>query len=446
MAAPADTTWGSIVGGKGRIGISRDWTDYTTYEHCVVKVWFWSKWSVSDSVNEFSYGVDSMTSRGSRSISHTVDSGEWSESNQTLLGAFTHDFYKDTSDKTHYLKAQFSGIDIVGGTMTAERSYTVFALPTYTVTFTDGLGNVLKTQTVSYGYDASPPSNPTRDGYIFAGWSGTYTNITSNQTITATWTQNTFIVKFYDRGTLLKTETVSYGGSATPPSVGQRLGWHFTEWDKPYDNITKNVDISAKWDKNKLIVNYYSNYANKVRDSKNNNTIKTLDSTKNVFIRQDTYTYGNPMEDTLRNYSGHNNQNTLVMRRHGYLPTRYWNTQPNGTGYSLHEGAGTPETDTVPNVEQVARWLGVNIDYNNATVNVYPQWTPQTELYIMKDGTVYAGDFIISSSSSYIDKNGMKIYAPNFTTGSSSVQWSSSGLTLKERRWGSPDFPTAATI
>ena len=59
----------------------------------------------------------------------------------------------------------------------------------YTVTFVDWNGTVLKTQTVIEGESATPPSDPTRDGFVFTGWNGTYTNVTSNATITATYTE-----------------------------------------------------------------------------------------------------------------------------------------------------------------------------------------------------------------------------------------------------------------
>ena len=53
--------------------------------------------------------------------------------------------------------------------------------------FVDGLGNTLKTQSVNYGSNATPPATPTRVGYTFNGWSGSYNNITSSRTITAIW-------------------------------------------------------------------------------------------------------------------------------------------------------------------------------------------------------------------------------------------------------------------
>lgn len=40
-------------------------------------------------------------------------------------------------------------------------------------------------ENVEKGKIATPPSDPTRKGYIFAGWDGDYTNITSNRSIIA---------------------------------------------------------------------------------------------------------------------------------------------------------------------------------------------------------------------------------------------------------------------
>ena len=72
-------------------------------------------------------------------------------------------------------------------------TYTVtyeLASVSYTVTFKDWDGSVLKTQTVASGGSATPPSNPTRDGYTFRGWSGNYTNVTADVDIIAQYTQN----------------------------------------------------------------------------------------------------------------------------------------------------------------------------------------------------------------------------------------------------------------
>ena len=65
------------------------------------------------------------------------------------------------------------------------------ASTTYTVRFLDWDNSVISTQTVTRGGSATPPPNPTRDGYTFSGWSGNYTNVTANVDIIAQYTKNT---------------------------------------------------------------------------------------------------------------------------------------------------------------------------------------------------------------------------------------------------------------
>ena len=51
-------------------------------------------------------------------------------------------------------------------------------------------GTVLKTQKVDDGNNATAPSNPTREGYEFAGWGKTFNNITSDLIITALYKES----------------------------------------------------------------------------------------------------------------------------------------------------------------------------------------------------------------------------------------------------------------
>ena len=68
--------------------------------------------------------------------------------------------------------------------------YTKPTSTTYTVRFLDWDNSVISTQTVTRGGSATQPSNPTRDGYVFTGWSGNYTNVTADVDIIAKYTQN----------------------------------------------------------------------------------------------------------------------------------------------------------------------------------------------------------------------------------------------------------------
>lgn len=101
-----------------------------------------------------------------------------------------------------------------------------------TVTFKDWDGTVLKTQSVAKGRDATPPADPTRDGYTFAGWDGSYTNVQSNTTVTATYNGNNIGVFFDPNGgtvsSMIKVVKVgsAYGSLPTPT----KNGWTFAGW------------------------------------------------------------------------------------------------------------------------------------------------------------------------------------------------------------------------
>jgi hypothetical protein len=60
----------------------------------------------------------------------------------------------------------------------------------YTVVFTDWDATILKTETVQSGASATPPAAPVRSGRTFVGWLGPYTNVTNNIIITAQFQLN----------------------------------------------------------------------------------------------------------------------------------------------------------------------------------------------------------------------------------------------------------------
>ena len=112
------------------------------------------------------------------------------------------------------------------------------------VRFYDG-SSLVKTEEVTAGGSASAPVLNQRSGYTLT-WDKDYTNVQQNLDVYASWKQN-FTVTFKDAYSGQVTEVTSYyGGTATPPvwtRTGYKLGWDTTA----YTYVTKNLTVNAVW-------------------------------------------------------------------------------------------------------------------------------------------------------------------------------------------------------
>lgn len=140
-----------------------------------------------------------------------------------------------------------TAFDKVMGDTTVTATYT--AKETFTVTFKDYDGTVLKTETVTVGKDATPPAEPVRADYNFAGWQGSYTAVTANVEVIATYTEKgSYTVTFMDyNGLVLDTVTVKEGKTATTSVTPTRDGYTFKGWSSSLLNITANKTVTAQY-------------------------------------------------------------------------------------------------------------------------------------------------------------------------------------------------------
>ncbi len=126
------------------------------------------------------------------------------------------------------------------------------------VTFVDWNDKVIETVEVKYGEDAKTPEIPTREGYTFSSWDSSYYNITSDKTIKATYKINTYTVNFIGSDDeILKTEKVQYGENATPPTDTKApSGYAFQAWE---NNSFRNVYVKNGTTLNVHAVYYWEN-------------------------------------------------------------------------------------------------------------------------------------------------------------------------------------------
>lgn len=125
----------------------------------------------------------------------------------------------------------------------------------FTVYFWDKDGNVIDTQQVQEGNDATPPTAPTVEGYKFTGWLPDYTNVSRNLDVVAQYTkidseETKWTVNFYDHNDeLLYTMKVDNGADCIAPVAPTREGYTFTGWRPAITNITKDTEVYAQYEK-----------------------------------------------------------------------------------------------------------------------------------------------------------------------------------------------------
>lgn len=276
MAAPSGTSWGSIAGGYGRVGIHVALTNANAKTEVTISTWFWSKYSVSDSNNHYYYNNNATAATTEVEIpaittTHNSGSG-WSTTNQVKLGESTYTYDRGTSDVTRNCAVKLTNIDMVGAAMTHTVSYTIPALDSYSVAYNaNGGSGAPSKQTKWYGM-AMPLSStkPTRDGYVFQGWSTANDTIveydpgdsyTANAAVTlyAVWEANTYAVKYDTNGGSggPSSQTKTYGIALTLSSdEPTRTNYRFLGWGTSATATTVSYEAGDKYTANAAITLY----------------------------------------------------------------------------------------------------------------------------------------------------------------------------------------------
>jgi len=152
-------------------------------------------------------------------------------------------------------------------TLTARWTPLTVTPQAFTVTFNTGTGgSFVPSRTVQSGNTVPRPVNPTRAGFVFAGWdrnSASFnfnTAITSNVTLTARWTPvpinppQTVTVNFDTRGgSFISPRQVQVGGTLSPVNNPTKQNAVFLGWfhnNQPFNmntRINNNITLVARW-------------------------------------------------------------------------------------------------------------------------------------------------------------------------------------------------------
>ena len=184
------------------------------------------------------------------------------------------DHMAEYSVETPALDGYISSIAVVSGNITEDTEITVvYHLEKYTVRFMSE-GMEFYTTELAYGSVIDlPMSIPVKEAnkafyYVFLGWSGYYENITvsGDMVFEAVFEEAvrsyTVVFRNYD-GTILYMVEVEYGGSAEykgkTPEHEHETGkiCEFVGWDKPYDNISADTELTAVFSDGKPLYTVY---------------------------------------------------------------------------------------------------------------------------------------------------------------------------------------------
>lgn len=150
-----------------------------------------------------------------------------------------------TEPGTYSVRVRSGNVTGVSGDSAGAVTVTVH--PDVVVSFTDYNGQILSYQDhIPYGGTANTPPEPTREGYRFAGWSGSLANIREDTVLTAIYEPVPYKVTFYNEdGTVLSRQNVTYSGdtpgSAEEPTPQQKTNYTFIGWDTDaWKNVTKD--------------------------------------------------------------------------------------------------------------------------------------------------------------------------------------------------------------
>lgn len=165
--------------------------------------------------------------------------------------------------RTGYILQWEPGIEPVVGNKTYTATWLPEPPPTYTITFKNYDGTVLKkangtddaVYTVEAGlypaYDGTTPTKTVNEGkeytYEFTGWKPALVPATTNATYVAQFSENarTYEIKFYDENvsSVLKSENLEWGATPTPPAVSKtKTGYTYTYVWQNKDDATKAIE------------------------------------------------------------------------------------------------------------------------------------------------------------------------------------------------------------
>ena len=178
--------------------------------------------------------------------SYTIESADITLNNPTREG-YTFAGWTGTG-----LEAATMEVTIAAGSIDA-RSYTAtWTVNQYTITFDSDGGSEVASITADYKSTLMKPTDPTKEGYTFAGWSPAFpeTMPLNGAALKATWTPNQYTITFdSDGGSDVASITADYKSTVTKPADPTKEGYTFAGWSPEFPETMplNGAVLKATW-------------------------------------------------------------------------------------------------------------------------------------------------------------------------------------------------------
>ena len=305
--------------------------------------------------------------------------------------------------------------------------YAQWTINSYTITWVDGDGKTLKTDTIAYGetpvYSGSTPTKKAtaKYTYTFKAWSPAITTVTGDATYTAQFdsTVNKYTItwetgdgKWSDDSTADKTTSVSYGVIPEAPETPTREGYTFNSWSPSIVSVTGEATYTATWTPITYSIKFYDNSSVATGTMKNQTMTydKAQNLTANGFSRTG-YTFAGWATSTTGNvvYTDQQSVNNLASTQ-GAVVELHAKWTPNSYSIKFDANGGSGSMSDIAMTYDTAK---------NLTANAFT-----------KTGYTFSG-WKDSSGNTYSDKQSVNnLVTTNNGTITLTAQWTANTYTI----------------
>lgn len=230
-------------------------------------VQLYAKWLI----NQYTISFNSNDGTPVSAITQNYDTAVVAPSNPTKMGYTFAGWYSDAGLTTPYT---FTTIPADNITL-----YAKWNISQYTISFEENGGSAVADITQNFATVVSQPSDPTKDGYTFAGW---FTEVpfeneyifttmpAQNITIYAKWIENSSLVTVSfnsNGGSSVESIILVSGEYAVKPTNPTKTGYSFVKWETIgsvewlFESmpVTEDITLYAVWNIQQFTITFNSN-------------------------------------------------------------------------------------------------------------------------------------------------------------------------------------------